>query len=94
MSTPKPLSPDTSPEAQQVLFELLRRAPVWKRLALTCELLQTTRNLMRADLRRRFPHASDDELRRRLIARLLPREDVIRAYGFDPVQEGYCSDAD
>ncbi|HEX8501686.1 MAG TPA: hypothetical protein VF659_13965 [Pyrinomonadaceae bacterium] len=85
----KPLSPDTSPEAQQVLFELTRRTPVWKRLQLTCELVQTTRLLMLADLRRRFPHEGEDELLRRLIARVLSREEVVRAFGFDPAEEGY-----
>jgi hypothetical protein len=89
MSKVKPLSSDTTPEAQAVLFELLRRTPVWRRLALTCELTQATRLLALADLRRRFPHATEEELRRRLIARLLSREDVIRAYGFDPAREGY-----
>lgn len=85
----EPISPDTSPEAQQVLFELTRRTPVWKRLRLTCELVQATRLLMLADLRRRFPDAGEEELRRRFIARVLPREQVIRAFGFDPVEEGY-----
>lgn len=80
----KPLSPDTSPETQRVLYRLAREMPVWKRLALTCELIQTTRLLVLADLRRQFPEAGEGELRRRLAARLLPREDVIRAYGFDP----------
>jgi hypothetical protein len=80
---------DTSPEAQTVLFNLTRGLPVWKRLKLTCELIQTTRLLMLADLRRRFPHAGEDELRRRLVARLLTREEVERAFGFDPVEEDY-----
>ena len=83
----RPLSPDTTPEAQQVQFELLRRAPAWKRLALTCELIQATRKLMLADLRRLFPRASEEELRRRLISRLLTRDEVIRVYGFDPEKE-------
>ena len=87
----KPLSPDTAPEAQQVQFELLRRMPSWKRLALTCELIQATRKLILADLRRRFPRASEEELRRRLIARLLTRDEVIRVYGFDPEEEA-CQD--
>ncbi|HVF66140.1 MAG TPA: hypothetical protein VM914_00650 [Pyrinomonadaceae bacterium] len=85
----KPISPDTSPEAQQVLFELTRRTPVWKRLRLTCELVQATRTLMLADLRGRFPDAGEEELRRRFIARVLPREQVIRAFGFDPVEDDY-----
>ncbi|MGB7925240.1 MAG: hypothetical protein WCF57_18525 [Pyrinomonadaceae bacterium] len=85
----KSLSADTSPEAQQAQFELMRRLPVHKRLALTCELIQAGRMLMLADLRRRFPQAHEDELRRRLIARLLTRDEVVRAYGFDPEKEGY-----
>jgi hypothetical protein len=84
MNGMQPLSTDTSPEAQQKQFELLRAMPVWKRLALTCELIQAARKLVLADLRRRFPLADDEELRRRLIARLLTRDEVIRAYGFDP----------
>ncbi|MFL6255248.1 MAG: hypothetical protein ACJ74T_09500 [Pyrinomonadaceae bacterium] len=56
---------------------------------MTCELIQTTRLLMLADLRRRFPDAGEEELRRRLIARMLTREEVERAFGFDPVEEGY-----
>ncbi|MDT4955749.1 MAG: hypothetical protein QOJ02_3887 [Acidobacteriota bacterium] len=83
----KPLSPDTSPEAQQVQFDLLRRTPVWKRLALTCELIQASRKLMLSDLRHRYPQASEGELRRKLIARLLTRDEVIRVYGFDPEEE-------
>lgn len=52
-------------------------------------LTDSARNLVLADLRYRFPRASDGEIRRRFIARVLPREDVIRAYGFDPKEEGF-----
>jgi multidrug efflux pump subunit AcrB len=41
------------------------------------------------ELKSDFPLASDEELRRRFIARVLPREDVITAYKFDPLAEGY-----
>lgn len=80
----KPLSLDTPPEVQRIHFELLRRASTSQKLRLTFDLIQTLRRLTLANLRRQLPNASEDELRRRLIARLLPREDVIRAYGFDP----------
>lgn len=83
----KPMSSDTSPEAQQVLCELLRNAPAGKKVELTFELIQTTRLLALAGLRHRFPKATDDELRRRLISKLLPRAEVIKAYGFDPNAE-------
>jgi hypothetical protein len=84
-----PLSSDTSPEAQRLLFQLLRGAAPGKKLRLTFDLIQLLRELVLSDLRRRFPQASEDELRHRLIARLLPRDDVIRAYGFDPKAAGY-----
>jgi hypothetical protein len=86
-----PLSLDTTPEAQQMIFELLRRMPAWKHMALTCELIQATRALMLAGLRSRFPEADEEEIRRRFIASVLTREEVIGAYGFDPVKEGYCN---
>jgi hypothetical protein len=85
----KPLSPDTTLEAQRVQFELMRTVPGWKRLSLAFELTQATRQLVLADIRRRYPEACDEELRKRFISRVLPREDVIRAYGFDPKLEGY-----
>ena len=80
----KALSPDTAPEAQTKMYEMMRSMPAWERLRLACELTQTARKLMMADLRRRFPRADAEELRRRFIARVLSREDVMRVYGFDP----------
>ena len=85
----KPLSPDTTLEAQQVQFELMRRLPGWKRLFLAFELTQATRHLVLADIRSRYPGASEEELRKRFISRVLAREHVIAAYGFDPKLEGY-----
>jgi hypothetical protein len=85
----KPISPDTSPEAQRMHFELMRKLPGWKRLRLAFELTAAIRELVLTDIRDRFIGASDEEIRRRFIARVLPREDVIRAFGFDPKQEGY-----
>jgi hypothetical protein len=85
----KPLSLDTTPDAQRIQFALMRRVPGWKRLTLAFELTHATRQLVLADIRHRFPGASDEEIRRRFIARVLSPEDVLHAYGFDPKQEGY-----
>jgi hypothetical protein len=52
-------------------------------------LTDATRNLILADLHHRFPEADENEIRRKFIARVLSREDVIRAYGFDPKAEGF-----
>lgn len=85
----KALASDTTIAAQEMQFELMRRLPGWKRLALAFELTEVTRQMVMADIVHHFPEAADDEIRRRFIARVLPHDDVIRAYGFDPKQEGY-----
>lgn len=85
----KPLSPDTTPEAQRKQFELMRRLSPSEKIVLAFRLTDTMRGLILAELHQRFPDADAKEIRRRFIARVLPREDVIRAYGFDPKEEGY-----
>jgi len=85
----KTLSSDTTPEAEAVLLELLRQAPVWKRLQMVDQMYETLRLLTTADLRRCYPNADENEIRRRLAARLLSRADVMAAYGWDPKLEGY-----
>ena len=85
----KPLSPDTTPKAQAIHYKLMRRLSPEQRLIMAFALTDATRQLILADLQHRFPHADEDEIRRRFIARVLPRDDVIRAYGFDPKAEGF-----
>ena len=84
------LQPDeTDPEAERVLIEMLRRTPTWKRAEQLAGLIHARNVLILADLRRRYPNADADELRKRLAARLLPREHVLRLFGWDPEKEGY-----
>jgi hypothetical protein len=84
------LSPDdTDPEAERALIEMLRRAPTWKRAEQLAGLIHARNVLILSDLRRRYPEARAEELRKRLAARLLPREDVLRLFGWDPEKEGY-----
>jgi hypothetical protein len=85
----KLLSSDTAPDAQRKQIELMRRLTPGQKLSLAFALTDTMRDLIRADLQHRFPHADEAEIRRRFIARVLSREDVIRVYGFDPKAEGY-----
>ncbi|HVQ39557.1 MAG TPA: hypothetical protein VMS31_18610 [Pyrinomonadaceae bacterium] len=71
------MSSDTTVEAQRMHFELMRKLPGWKRLSLAFELTEATRQLIISDIRNRFAGASDEEIRRRFISGVLPREDVI-----------------
>jgi hypothetical protein len=83
----KSLSRDTPPDVQQAIFDMLGRASVSKKLSLTFDLIQATRLLVLAGLRHRHPKADEASLRRKLVSKLLPREEVIKAYGFDPQDE-------
>lgn len=85
----KPLSSDTSFDAQRKQYELMRQLSPSQKLSLAFELTEAVRNLILADLHHRFPQADAMEIRRRFIARVLARDDVIRVYGFDPKAEGY-----
>jgi hypothetical protein len=72
---------DTDPEAERALVEAIRRAPVWRRVALASELTRATRALALADLRRQSPGASEEELRHRLARRLLTPDEIGAASG-------------
>ena len=85
----KPLSPDTTVDAQRKHYELMQQLSPEQKLSMAFALTDATRQLVLADLKHRYPDADAEELRRRFIARVLPRQDVIRAYGFDPKAEGY-----
>ena len=75
------LFPDTQPEAERVLIELLRQAPPWRKLDMVGQLNRTVRTLALSGLRQRHPQASPGELRRRLADLLLGPELAARAYG-------------
>ncbi len=75
------LFPDTSPEAEAVLLEGLRRLPPWRKLEMVGQLNQTMRQLLLIGLRQRYPEASPQELRRRLADLLLGPELAARVYG-------------
>lgn len=80
---------DTDPETERALIEMLRQMPMWKRAEQWNALTQAWREFILADLRKRYPQAGAQELRKRLAARLLPREIVIRMFDWDPEKEGY-----
>jgi len=80
------LFPDTRPEAEAVLLDLLRQAPPWRKLHMVAELNRAVRTLALSGLRARYPEASPEELRRRLADILLGPELAEKAYG--PLERG------
>jgi hypothetical protein len=81
------LFPDTRPEAEQVLFELLRQAPSWRKLEMLGQLNQMAQTLALSGLRQRHPQATPQELRRRLADLLLGTTLAEQVYGPLAVQE-------
>jgi hypothetical protein len=53
---------DTDPHAEQVLYNLYRQTPIWRRLDLMGQLNQLTRAMARCSLHERFPDATKSEL--------------------------------
>lgn len=75
----KPQSPDTSLEAEQVLIDIARRMPVWRKVQLAEQWGATLRNAMKADIRGRNPQADGEELHRAFVERWLEPE-LARAF--------------
>ncbi len=74
---------DTSADADAVQLELLRRMSPAEKLRLMTELTWAAEQVALAELRRRHPEASDEELFLRLAVRRLGRDVVRAVYGRD-----------
>lgn len=74
-------SPDTSPEAERVLIELLRAAPPWRKLAMVDAANRSVRLLAMAGLKQRHPDECPKLIQRRLAGLLLGEELATLAYG-------------
>ena len=75
------LFPDTSPDAERVLIELMRKAPPWRKLEMVAQLNETVRLLALSGLRQQYPDGTPEELRRHLADLLLGPALARRAYG-------------
>jgi len=80
------LFPDTTPEAERVLIDLLRQAPPWRKLEMVGQMNQAVRTLALSGLRQRHPQATAEELRRRLADLLLGPALAAEVYG--PLESG------
>jgi hypothetical protein len=78
----KTQSSDTSPEAEQVLIELARRMPVWRKVQLAERWGATLRGIIKADILKSRPNADAEELHRAFVERWLAPDlarDFLRA---------------
>jgi len=79
---------DTDPRAMEVWIDLLRQKAPGERLATTLALADLALKMAETGVRASHPHAPEREVFLRIAARHLPRELMIRAYGWDPELHG------
>lgn len=80
---------DTSPEAERVLIDLYRRMSTVEKAQRLQQAMEAVEQLASARIRAQYGGISEEERRLRLAALRLPREMMIRAFGWDPEIEGY-----
>jgi hypothetical protein len=79
------LFPDTRPEAEAVLIDLLRKTPSWRKLEMVAQMNETVKTMMFSGLKRRYPQDSPALLHRRMADLLLGSELASQVYG--PIRE-------
>ena len=75
---------DTSAEALKVFYEIQRKRPVGEKLVDIFDLSEGLFETVRAGVRLRHPEADERQVFLCAAACRLPREWMIRAYGWDP----------
>ena len=63
--------------------------PAWRKMRQIVALTQTVQRMALARLRKQYGKMDEQEERLRLAALWLPRETMIRLFGWDPVKRGY-----
>jgi hypothetical protein len=79
---------DATPDAERAMIERWRHATVEEKLAEMVSLGLKQKELAMAELRRRYPSASERENQLRFASRTIDRETMIRAFGWDPELHG------
>lgn len=72
---------DTHPNMEKLQIQLLRQTPSWRKMEMLTSLNAAAHESAQAGLRRRYPQAGADELRRRLADVLLGPDLAEKVYG-------------
>lgn len=83
----KPLSEDTSYDAERFLLAAYRKLEPWEIVAKMAAARRRMEALAEAEERRRRPEAQDDEIRLRVLARRFDRATMLRVFGADPARD-------
>jgi hypothetical protein len=85
------LFPDTEPQAEQVLINLLRRASVARKLEMLGQMNAAARQMALQGLRIRHSGATEAQLQRYLADLLLGSELAVRVYGPRPPEVSHVA---
>jgi hypothetical protein len=80
---------DTHPKIEEMLIERYRQmtdAEKWQRMTELCQLAEM---MAMADVRQRYPEATERECFLRVVSRRVSADLMRKAYGWDPDREGY-----
>jgi hypothetical protein len=77
----RPISQDTSLEAEEVMLDIYRRMSPRRKLELVDDAIKTGRALSMTGLRSRHPKESRERLRRRLLGLVLGEALAMQVYG-------------
>jgi hypothetical protein len=83
---------DTDPQALEVWLGLQRKMPPGEKLAAVFKLTDCLLETWDVEARAEHPEAGEHEIRMLVAARHLPRDLMIRAYGWDPAEHGVFED--
>ena len=86
---PRPLARDTRPTAEKVWIEGLGRMSLREKARVIEALHRAAWAMALEGVKLRHPEAGEEEIRLRLGALRIPRELMIRAFGWDPEKEGW-----
>jgi hypothetical protein len=75
---------DTDPRVMEVWLDMLRAKTPGERILMAFELSDFAVRMAESGVRARYPQASEREIFLRSAALRLPRDLMIRAYGWDP----------
>ena len=75
---------DTHPDIEAMLVDRWRSETLGQKLRRVDDLTKTGEILSRTGIRRQFPEASEEEVRLRVIARRLNKDEMLRVYGWHP----------
>jgi hypothetical protein len=85
----KPQSTDTSLKAEKTLITGIRNMTSAEKFRRIEGMVAMMNTLARADILRRYPKATEEEIRLRIAARRIPAALMKKAFDWDPEVEGF-----